>query len=443
MDHATLWDRAVAHLEAKIEERGIRRKTLGKKVGRAENYVYRSLRDPLADPDKPRWNAVIRIARGMEYPLDAFFAEIIDRRPHVVFGQLAPERLPHGPKLLFVERFGELHRLLPLPSRAKSESPEYRAGLEELGELENLRHTKPGEVERECETAVEEALRQGKALTPHAAFGIVGKLAIWGTLRRKARDLGSAREAMAVSLRCAEEIHSPWLVARTLQRAAYVLRDFDEIEEGLVLLDRATQIYARHGNRDGLGQVQVDHSDLLYHLDRLDDAEQAATGALKVLSKSNWRNRSSAWWIRAQAAIQREELPIAVQALSEASDLTIDRDPHLWACHQKSLGDILVRLGSYESAISRYRKGAEVFLLLGEAEEALDLSLGQAMVLIKANRLGELRKLTRELRSGLERYAFERPGFEKKLARIVQVLTEERPSIRKVEEIRASLEKET
>lgn len=394
-----LWRNVVVWIDAELKRREISRERLSEDLGHSENYLRRFL----VETEKPRWDVVFRVLDAIGTPVSVVLATLDPKRSHEVFVGLTPALQPPNEGRRVLSPLTRLLRILPVPPQGNVFGENVSA-LTDLAELESRRFTDSKQVADECEERLRRIMKSESTLTSTDALIATGCLGIWSSIRRTKGDLASAWGGLVLALQCAEELRSQWLEARTLQRTAFVLRDFDNIAGGLFLLARAGDLYLRHGDLDGCGQTLVDRAILNYNRGACDAAEQYAARSLQYLADSDWRNISAAHWYIARCRVLSEDLQGAAGALSAASRSTRAKDPSLWAFYRKCLGDILIRSGSYSESEKAYQDALSVFRALEDTLNATEVALDLAALLTKMGRADEVPLLADELRRGLKSY---------------------------------------
>lgn len=439
MKQSQLWLRALARLRIEREKQGETKSSLSKRMDHGENYLSRNL-----DPETPRWNVLFAALEALDLPPERFFEIVGESRPHYLLEKFSPAGEAHVLHRRFLKRLDELDVLLPLEGVAERR-PMNLAVKERLERLEDQRHGEPETVGEACYELVKKVLDDGRLLSTNDAIQVVGALAIWGSVQRHQGDLEAARVALVKSLYCAQELNVPWLVARTIQRAAMVLKSFEEYDVGLMLLRMAGDLYLGCQDLVGFGKVLVDRALLHYYQNSLEIAEALARCSLdeRLIPKRLWRYRASALWICGRTRLLDEDFQQALEAFQESASITQSEEPRLSACHRKAAGDILVRLGSFEEAVELYEEAAALYLQVNELSASLEASLGIAVAHWRSERKAELPELAQQLDETLRPLVEKIPAFGSELAEAIHLLTEPTLELQEIEIFRRKLEGQT
>lgn len=438
MNERLLWKKAVERLKMEIKLRGLKITATSKKLGHEREYLSRYLQ-----PGKTiRWELVFKLLRHLDLPQPFFFASLHKglAKSHYVLLRFTPDGYAHAETRVFVKKLQDLSKLLPWQG-LEQECAVSQGVISRLEELEDQRSSEPERIEAICRERVEKMLAGGNAMQVNEAAFTVGALAIWGTIQRKKGDLEAARQALVKALYCAEEMRAQWLIGRTIHRAAYVLKDHEQLDIGLMLLEKGARHYLLCNDLNRFGQILVAQSDLLYSAGNLSEAEGISTSALDLLSSESWNYTASAQWIRGRCKLVRNDLQGALEALEAAASETRAGNPRLSGCHLKSAGDVLMKLGSFGAAAEKYEQATKVFQDLGRPNECLEMILNLAIALHKDSQHARLRDLAIRLEGYFRNLIPTGDRFRSLLAEATFLLTEESLQVQEIEGLRSRLEK--
>ena len=141
----------------------------------------------------------------------------------------------------------------------------------ELAELNALRKVDPNKV-----------LRRTRSLLPKVEDSLVPRvLAVHAAAFRVQGRLDEAQMVLGKAIEWVRSFDDPGLEAELYMRAGYVVASRGDFQRAVDLSERATVLFANHGDGLGIGKSLVERGNWLYGLERYDEASTLFEGALQ------------------------------------------------------------------------------------------------------------------------------------------------------------------
>ena len=153
-----------------------------------------------------------------------------------------------------------------------------------LDTLDQRRYQEPDEV-----------LRQALWAVDHVELTLLPQLlGVAGSAWRILFQLNKAAHVIQAGIRMADQQGSRQLVARLLQRLAYVEADLGDHEEAMRITEKAAMLFLRRGEHVALAKATVDIGKWFHNLGRFEESSETHKAALAMLPEHAYLNRCAA-----------------------------------------------------------------------------------------------------------------------------------------------------
>lgn len=276
----------------------------------------------------------------------------------------------------------------------RSLSPELNRAYEHLADRERRRHYEPETVAEECKETILQA--RGGELDAARAVRVIGSLGIWGTIKRVADYLRTARDTLSWSVRLARRLGDESLLARQLQRSASVFLELGEPELATTALDQASRHYRGDQNEIGAAKILVHQGVFAGRRNDLRTSERFYRAGLEALPKEGQTvARSCAAQGVATCLDLQGDLAGAVEFLQRSAAMAEPNDPRLSAALTLTAANLERKLGNHPEAEAKYWSAVRSYERLEDSELVVLSCLHLAALLVE---IGDYSKNS-ELRS--------------------------------------------
>ena len=378
-----------------LVERHSSSRGVAEKMGQAHNYVARILRGET----KLRLDVLSRILEALEVSESFFFRLVLaesgganaveilrfygaDGPPPVDFIKQVRSRIESAPWARFAE----------CSDQGFSDSTPNRC---QLAELENRRHTHKDEARAELESLVGSWLDTLDDQGPDSGLtaDVAEALAIWGTTQRFEGLRRDASLAFQLSMTLASKVKAHRVSGIGLQKSSFLLRDLGCDQAGLILLEKATDMFLRAGEIVSCSKVFVDRGILLLNLKTFEPAISELETALRLLPEAEWRNRSAAYSNLAYCHEQLGDLARAKSCLAQARQIYGDREDAILANILWNQGNIALAGNDAPAAERAYTQALELLEHYGKPLEFAFVALSLAEAYVKQQKIERMRML--------------------------------------------------
>lgn len=274
----------------------------------------------------------------------------------------------------------------------------YRTAAFARGYLEHLdarRYDRPREAARTAQIVALKLVPELPAPPAERLALELEALGVYASAQRMLGQFATAARALHIALRLARQANHGRLVAKLLQRAAYVLSDHARFDEAMEILDEAMVIYFDLEARLELGMVLVDRGFISNYKGEYEAAIKYLRRGLAIVTKEpECRPRTivAGHQVLALAFRNAGDLEQADTSLVQAVDQFRDQGDINWAKLVWLHGDIAFARGTFSQAEYRFRQAKAVFDGTQSPDSAL-VSLDLARALLAQNKLVQANEL--------------------------------------------------
>ncbi len=378
-----------------LVERHSSSRGVAEKMGQAHNYVARILRGET----KLRLDVLSRILEALGVS-EGFFLKLVlaESGSGSAEGILRFYGADGPPPVEFIDRVRMRVEEAPWARSSQGIRQEFDGSTPNrslLAALEDRRHTHKDEARAELETLVRSWLDTLDEDGPDDGLmaDVAEALAIWGTTMRFEGLRRDASLAMQLSIKLASKAKAHRVSGIGLQKSSYLLRDLGCDQAGLILLEKATDMFLQAGEVDSCAKVFVDRGILLLNLKTYETAISELETALRLLPEAEWRNRSAAYSNLAYCHEQSGDLERAKACLAQARRIYGDREDAILANIFWNQGNIALASGDAVAAEQAYSQALELLEHYGKPLEFAFVALSLAEAYVKQQKIESMRML--------------------------------------------------
>lgn len=412
MDKQAIWTRVTRAVLEAIEEHGTSRSRVSLELGHGKNTVTNVFRYPdETGGDDPNFDLALEVLQhlGAQEPVAIF--SVSSDRPESLLSMLGvldrgkDERATRKHRKTKAQKHSEevvaAARSVSVPGKPevfRQPWVDRREGELELAdayaEVERLEERRHRDCEKVLETCRREIVKAESPLDSSQACRFVGLLGIWASIKRVQTVYRPARDALSQSLALARRLGDRSLLARHLQRAAYIFRDLEEPQIAVSALDQATRYYSADGNDAGRAEALVDYGFLAFRRDDYATAESFYRRGWEKLPKTGHIvYRSAAAQGIATCLELQGDLTGALKFLRRCVEVADNHDPRLEAAILYTAANLERKRGLFSDAESKYWSVLRSYRRLEEADGVLRVLLDLIVCLKLSGRQSELGKL--------------------------------------------------
>lgn len=440
-----------------VDQRGTSRTALARELGVAGNTLTANL-DPDRPPEEttdPRWAFAVFEHFGRD-PIQVLAGLCPADAPEELLSILpipgldpAEERRKrrtkaHKERVACLQAARRLDAWLPRESdealarpwpERRFRDPDLEPVYHELEELEERRHRDAVAVEETCREALIRPLPDKPTLPE--AIRRVGLLGIWGTVQRSKHRLELARDALSLSIAFARRLGDESLLAKQLQRSAYVFRDLGAQSTAVSLLREVSERFRIDQHQNGDAYSLIDRASMAGTRGEIEVAERLFLAGSKSLSAS-----ASPFYkltvIQGIATCRdhRGDLEGALSFLGSTLTSSKEYDhPQVRAYILHTIANIERKMGRYFDAIESYRLALEHLHGQQDPEAELKLYLDLAVCWINAGEPERIKGIAVQVRNLLPKLR-NQSYLQTQCELLIRELSSETVSVEALAEIR-------
>lgn len=305
----------------------------------------------------------------------------------------------------------------------------------ELEDLEERRHRDAAAVEETCRRALTSPLPDDP--TVPEAIRRTGRLGIWGTIQRSKQRLQFARDALSLAISFARQVGDESLIAKQLQRSAYVFKDVGAQTTSVALLREASERYRADRNQDGDAGALIHRAAMAFNQGEIVLAERLYFAGLDLLSsEASYISRSMAAQGIATCRDHRGDVEGALAFLTAAGSEEISENHRFKAFLLHTAANLQRKMMRFVDAERTYWEALSLLEAERDAEAKIKLCLDLAVCLLEDGRiesLGDVAGQAQLLLPHLPNQSF----IQKQCELLLRELSSERVSIEAVRRLRA------
>ena len=289
--------RLVAELDAEIRSRG---RGAIRAVDRAAGYSEGWWQHRVASGDITV-QQLLKVLSHLGLDPTSFIRRAIGSTDHLELNR------PDGPPPEMVRRAWK---------RLGSNEPTAGIGQIYLDTLDQRRYQEPEEVVRQALWAVN-----------HVELDFLPQLlGVAGSAWRALFQPREAEHAIQAGISIAQQQGRRSVVARLLQRLAYVAADHGDHEEAMRITEKAAVLFLRFGQHVAMAKATVDIGKWLHNLGRFEESNETHQAALALLPEHAHLNRCAAHQYLGLNSRELGDFPTALAELELAEQICVEAD---------------------------------------------------------------------------------------------------------------------